>query len=135
MASMRRVEVRSRWTGLGEASSAVRNRGFESERLTEKGGDGLRHENRFVRVLIYQTLQGSGWLTQRLQNSCAQPLLNGVSVSCKQEVVMKLTNVKSMLMKVATVGLVAGAIALAAPAKAKAQVVVGVGFGYPHPDY
>ena len=48
---------------------------------------------------------------------------------------MKLTNVKPMFTKVATVGLVAGAIALAAPAKAEAQVVVGVGFGYPHPGY
>ncbi len=48
---------------------------------------------------------------------------------------MKLTNVKAMFTKVATVGVVAGAIALAAPAKAEAQAVVGVGFGYSHPGY
>jgi hypothetical protein len=48
---------------------------------------------------------------------------------------MKFTNVKTMFTKVATVGLVAGAIALAAPAKAEAQAVVGVGFGYSHPGY
>ncbi len=41
---------------------------------------------------------------------------------------MKLTNVKAMFAKVATVGLVAGAIALAVPAKAEAQVV-GIGVG------
>jgi hypothetical protein len=48
---------------------------------------------------------------------------------------MKLTNLKSMFAKVATIGVVAGAIAMAAPAKADAQVVVGVGFGYPHHGY
>ncbi len=48
---------------------------------------------------------------------------------------MKLTNVKLMFTKVATVGVVAGAIALAAPAKVNAEVVVGVGVGYPHPGY
>jgi len=52
---------------------------------------------------------------------------------------MKLTSVKSMLVKGVTVGLLAGAFALAAPAKANAQVVVGVGVGYPRyvygPDY
>jgi hypothetical protein len=53
---------------------------------------------------------------------------------CRQEVVMKLTSVKSMLVKGVTVGLLAGAVALAAPAKANAEVVVGVGFG-PHYAY
>jgi hypothetical protein len=50
---------------------------------------------------------------------------------------MKITNVKAMVAKGVTVGLLAGAFALAAPAKAQAQVVVQV--GYPHyvygPDY
>jgi hypothetical protein len=50
---------------------------------------------------------------------------------------MKITNVKAMVAKGVTVGLLAGAFALAAPAKAEAQVVVQV--GYPHyvygPDY
>ncbi len=45
---------------------------------------------------------------------------------------MKLTNVKSMLAKGVTVGLLAGAVVLAAPAKANAEVVVGVGFGAPY---
>jgi ABC-type sugar transport system substrate-binding protein len=50
---------------------------------------------------------------------------------------MKIANVRSMMTKGVTIGLVAGALALAAPAKADAQVVVRV--GYPHsvygPDY
>jgi hypothetical protein len=45
---------------------------------------------------------------------------------------MKLANVKSIVMKGVTVGLLAGAVAMAAPAKANAQVVVGVGFGAPY---
>jgi hypothetical protein len=50
----------------------------------------------------------------------------------KQEVVMKLTSVKSMVRKGVTVGLVAGAVALAAPAKAQAQqFAVGLQFGSP----
>jgi hypothetical protein len=55
---------------------------------------------------------------------------------------MKLTVVKSMVIKGVTVGLVAGAVALAAPAKAQAQqFAVGVQFGSPgygyygHEDY
>jgi hypothetical protein len=44
---------------------------------------------------------------------------------------MKLTSVKSMMMKGVTVGLLAGAVALAAPAKANAAVVV-VGVGAPY---
>jgi hypothetical protein len=44
---------------------------------------------------------------------------------------MKLTNVKAMVAKVFTVGLLAGAVALAAPAKAEAQVAVGVRIGAP----
>ena len=48
---------------------------------------------------------------------------------------MKIANVKSMVMKGVTVGLLAGAFALAAPAKANAAVVVGVGVGYPHYAY
>jgi hypothetical protein len=49
---------------------------------------------------------------------------------------MKLTSVKSMVMKGVTVGLVAGAIALAAPAKAQAQqFAVGVQFGTPGYGY
>jgi hypothetical protein len=49
---------------------------------------------------------------------------------------MKLTSVKSMVIKGATVGLVAGAIALAVPAKAQAQqFAVGVQFGSPSYGY
>jgi hypothetical protein len=49
---------------------------------------------------------------------------------------MKFANVKSMVMKGVTVGLLAGAVALAAPAKANAEVVVGIGFGAPYyPNY
>ena len=44
---------------------------------------------------------------------------------------MKLMNVKSMLMKGATVGLLAGAVAMAAP-KANAEVVVAVGVRAPY---
>ena len=44
---------------------------------------------------------------------------------------MKLMNVKSMLMKAATVGLLAGAVAMAAP-KANAEVVVDVGVRAPY---
>jgi hypothetical protein len=44
---------------------------------------------------------------------------------------MKLANVKSMMMKGVTVGLLAGAVALAAPAKANAATfVIGVGAPY-----
>jgi hypothetical protein len=49
---------------------------------------------------------------------------------------MKSTNVKAMVAKVMTVGLLAGAVVMAAPAKADAQqfgAVVEV--GYPHYDY
>ena len=49
---------------------------------------------------------------------------------------MKSTNVKSLIAKVMTVGLLAGAVVLAAPAKAEAQgVAFGVQVGYPHYDY
>lgn len=44
---------------------------------------------------------------------------------------MKLTNVKSLVTKSLTVGLLAGAFVLAAPAKANAQVAIGVQFGAP----
>jgi hypothetical protein len=50
---------------------------------------------------------------------------------------MKITNVKAMVAKGVTIGLLAGAFALVAPTKADAQVVVRI--GYPHyvygPDY
>jgi hypothetical protein len=45
---------------------------------------------------------------------------------------MKLMNVKSMLMKGATIGLLAGAVAMVAPAKANAEVVVAVGVRAPY---
>jgi hypothetical protein len=46
---------------------------------------------------------------------------------------MKITNVKAMVAKGITAGLLAGAMVFAAPAKANAQrVVVGVQVGYPH---
>src|SRR5580693_7873302 len=49
---------------------------------------------------------------------------------------MKLTSVKSMVMKGVTVGLIAGAFALGAPAKAQAQqFAVGVQFGSPSYGY
>ena len=49
---------------------------------------------------------------------------------------MKGTNVKAMVAKVMTVGLLAGAFALAAPTKAQGQGFgVGVEVGYPHRDY
>jgi hypothetical protein len=55
---------------------------------------------------------------------------------------MKITNVKAMVAKGVTVGLLAGAFVLAAPAKANAeQFAVGVQVGYPNyhgyygPDY
>ncbi len=44
---------------------------------------------------------------------------------------MKLTNVKAMVAKSLTVGLLAGAFVLAAPAKADAQIAIGVQFGAP----
>ena len=47
---------------------------------------------------------------------------------------MKLTSVKSMVIKGVTVGLVAGAVALAAPAKAQ-QFAIGVQFGSPAYGY
>ncbi len=49
---------------------------------------------------------------------------------------MKITNVKAMVAKGVTVGLLAGAFALAVPAKAEAQrIAVVVPVGYPHYDY
>jgi len=49
---------------------------------------------------------------------------------------MKITNVKAMVAKGVTVGLLAGAFVLAAPAKADAQqFAVGVQVGYPHYGY
>jgi hypothetical protein len=49
---------------------------------------------------------------------------------------MKIANVKAMVAKGVTVGLLAGAVALAAPAKAEAQqFAVGVQVGYPHYGY
>jgi hypothetical protein len=57
---------------------------------------------------------------------------------CRQEVVMKLANAKSMLVKAVTVSLLAVGVAITAPAKANAAVVVDAGFGahyYGRPDY
>lgn len=49
---------------------------------------------------------------------------------------MKITNVKAMVAKALTVGLLAGAALLAAPAKASAQpVILGVQVGYPYYGY
>ena len=47
---------------------------------------------------------------------------------------MKITNVKAMVAKMFTVGLLAAAVVMAAPAKAEAQVAVGVRIG-PAPYY
>jgi len=43
---------------------------------------------------------------------------------------MKITNVKAMVAKMFTVGLLAAAVVMAAPAKAEAQVAVGVRIGH-----
>jgi hypothetical protein len=49
---------------------------------------------------------------------------------------MKVMNVKAMVAKVMTVGLLAGAFAVVAPVKADAQgFAVGVQVGYPRYDY
>ena len=54
---------------------------------------------------------------------------------------MKLTNVKAMIAKVFTIGLLAGAVVMAAPTKAEAQVGIGVRigpavpYGYRRPVY
>ena len=49
---------------------------------------------------------------------------------------MKLTNVKAMVAKVMTVGMLGGALVLAAPAKAQAQgLTLGVQVGYPAYGY
>ena len=49
---------------------------------------------------------------------------------------MKVMNVKAMVAKLMTVGLLAGAFALAAPVKAEAQgFAVGVQVGYPRYDF
>jgi hypothetical protein len=49
---------------------------------------------------------------------------------------MKVMNVKVMVAKMMTVGLLAGAFVLAAPAKAEAQgFAVGVQVGYPRYDF
>ena len=45
---------------------------------------------------------------------------------------MTISNVKAIVAKVMTVGLLAGAFALAAPTKAQAETFVAVGVGYPH---
>jgi hypothetical protein len=47
---------------------------------------------------------------------------------------MTIPNVKAMVAKVMTVGLLAGAFTLATPAKAQAETFVGVQVGYPHYD-
>jgi hypothetical protein len=43
---------------------------------------------------------------------------------------MKITNVKAMVAKVFTVGLLAAAVVMASPTKAEAQVAVGVRIGH-----
>jgi hypothetical protein len=49
---------------------------------------------------------------------------------------MTIPNVKAIVAKVITAGLLVGALAFAAPAKAEAQrFVVGVQVGYPHYDH
>jgi len=47
-----------------------------------------------------------------------------------EEEVMKSTNVKAMVAKMFTVGLLAAAVVMAAPTKAEAQVAVGVRIGH-----
>jgi hypothetical protein len=46
-----------------------------------------------------------------------------------------ITNVKAMVARVMTVGLLGGAFVLGAPAKAQAQVAIGVQIGGPQYDY
>ena len=48
---------------------------------------------------------------------------------------MKITNVKAMVAKVFSIGLLAGAVVMAAPAKAEAQVGIGVRIGPAYPVY
>ncbi len=48
---------------------------------------------------------------------------------------MKITNVKAMVAKGVTVGLLAGAFVLAAPANAQQLAVVQVGYPHYGPDY
>jgi hypothetical protein len=45
---------------------------------------------------------------------------------------MTIPNVKAIVAKMMTVGLLAGAFALAVPVKAQAETFVSVGVGYPH---
>src|ERR1700759_1242759 len=74
--------------------------------------------------------------TTPCQKLRATAVVNGCSVRCRQEVVMKLTNAKAMIAKGVTVGLLAGAGALAVPATAQAQqFAVGVQFGSPNYGY
>jgi hypothetical protein len=104
----------------------------EQQALTKEGGNGLRHHFTFG----YRCMTGPGDDTTPEEKLRATGVMNGGSVRRKQEVVMKLTSVKSMVMKGVTVGLVAGAVALAAPAKAQAQqFAVGVQFGSPSYGY
>jgi hypothetical protein len=105
---------------------------LEHQALTKEGGNGLRHHFTFR----YRCTTGPEDDTTPEQKLRATGAMNGCSVRCKQEVVMKLTSVKSMVMKGVTVGLIAGAFALAAPAKAQAQqFAVGVQFGSPGYGY
>jgi hypothetical protein len=105
---------------------------FEHQGLTEKDGHGLGHDFTFR----YSCVSGPNDDTTPLEKLRATGVLNGGSVRCSQEVVMKLTSVKSMVMKGVTVAMVAGAVALAAPAKAQAQqFAVGVQFGSPSYGY
>src|SRR5260370_38235686 len=74
--------------------------------------------------------------TTRGEKLRATGVMNEGSVRGKQEVVMKLTSVKSMVMKGVTVGLVVGAVVLAAPAESQAQQFAGGGrFGSPGYGY
>jgi hypothetical protein len=70
---------------------------------------------------------------KRLRTTIA---MNECSFRCKQEVFMKLTNLKAMVAKAMTVGMLAGALVLASQAKAQAQGFgVGVQIGYPPYGY
>jgi len=104
---------------------------LEQQALTKEGGNGLRHQFTFG----YRCMTGPEDDTTPQEKLRATGVMNGGSVRRKQEVVMKLTSVKSMVMKGVTVGLVAGAVALAAPKAQAQQFAVGVQFGAPGYGY
>ena len=103
---------------------------LEHQALTEKDSDRLRHDFTYLLPEEARERDDDTTLWGKL---CATGWVNEGSVRCTQEVVMTIRNVKAMIAKGVTVGVLAGAFALAAPAKADAQqFAVGVQFGAPY---